>query len=290
MSTLISDLESIDVLRSDRLEKYYPRVRDRDDVGVLRDNVTEVIVLSQTEHIDEDYYEEREETGTCKVQNADVQLPRLEDNLRRANDFGGYIRNKRWLDFGCGLGGMLNEMASESAWAAGLEPSKERAVIVAENGHDVVGNISELEDASIDVVTMFHVLEHVTEPISTLKSIRRVLRPSGTLLVEVPHARDVLFTLYDSEAFKKFTFWSEHLVLHTRLSLQALLKASGFSDIEVSGQQRYPLANHLHWLAKQKGGGHDIWRHLVSTGLNAEYEAILSRIDRTDTLIATCWA
>jgi 2-polyprenyl-3-methyl-5-hydroxy-6-metoxy-1,4-benzoquinol methylase len=286
MSQLIAELESLEVISRGRLEVFYPRVRDRDDVAVLRDSLTEVIVLSRCDHVSETYYAEREEKNSHRVHGADVVTPRLEDNVRRATEFGQYIRNKRWLDFGCGLGGMLDEMASEAAWSAGLEPNRERAMIVSGKGHNVVACLDELADNSLDIVTMFHVLEHVTDPVGALRSLRRVLRPEGMLLIEVPHARDALFTLYECEAFKRFTFWSEHLVLHTRQSLKTILQSAGYRNVEISGYQRYPLANHLYWLSKGKPGGQEVWGVLNSKGSRDEYEAALSKLDRTDTLMA----
>jgi 2-polyprenyl-3-methyl-5-hydroxy-6-metoxy-1,4-benzoquinol methylase len=288
MSDLIIALEKLGVLHRDRLEVYYPRVRDREDVAVLRDSMTEVIVLSRSDHVSETYYTEREEKNSYNVHGADIVTPRLEDNVRRAAEFGGYIRNKRWLDFGCGLGGMLDEMASEAAWAAGLEPSRERAAIVSAKGHNVVNSLDAIEDNSLDIVTLFHVFEHLTEPLEVLQSLRRVLRPGGMLLIEVPHAKDALFTLYDCDAFKRFTFWSEHLVLHTRESLKTLLQAAGYQNAEIAGYQRYPLANHLYWLSKQKPGGHEKWAFMNSNPLRADYDAMLAAINATDSLIAVC--
>jgi 2-polyprenyl-3-methyl-5-hydroxy-6-metoxy-1,4-benzoquinol methylase len=288
MADLIAELEGLGILSADRLEPYYPRVRDRADIAVLRDPATEVIVLSRFDHVSETYYEKREEKNTYTVHGNEVETPRLEDNVRRSSDFGAYIRNKRWLDFGCGLGGMLDELASEAAWAAGLEPSRERQEIVRGKGHNVIGSLDELEAHSLNVVTLFHVLEHLSDPVDVLKGLLRVLRPGGALLVEVPHARDALFALYDSEEFKRFTFWSEHLVLHTRQSLSALLLDAGYLDIKVTGCQRYPLSNHLYWLSRGKPGGHQSWGFLGSPVMEVEYERVLSESDYTDTLIATC--
>jgi 2-polyprenyl-3-methyl-5-hydroxy-6-metoxy-1,4-benzoquinol methylase len=288
MHALIRQLISIGAIAEEHLQSYFPRVRDREEIAVFRDSQSEVIVLSDIDHVTNGYYEEREEKQGYSVHGQHVSTPRLEDNIRRAKDFGEYIRNKCWLDFGCGLGGMLDEMAGQAKQAIGLEPSRARADIVKAQGHDVALSMDEVEVESLDVVTMFHVLEHLTNPLAELEKIRGRLKTDGVLLIEVPHARDALFTLYESEDFKRFTFWSEHLVLHTRQSLTLLLKAAGFSKIEVMGYQRYPLANHLHWLARHRPGGHEVWGFLNSTGLQSEYEAALSRLDRTDTLVAVC--
>lgn len=282
--SLITELSRIGAIHKDRLELFYPRVRDRDDIAVLRDTKTEVIVLSQIEHISHSYYQNSIKKEIYKGSPSPPCM--LEDNIRRLSEFGSYIRNKRWLDFGCGLGGMLDELASEASFAVGLEPNKESATIAISKGHSVIDNLADLESGSLDIVTMFHVLEHLTEPLITLANLRMYLKPGGILIVEVPHSRDVLFTLYDCVPFKKFTFWSEHLVLHTRQSLALVLREAGFEQNEILGLQRYPLANHLYWLAEEKPGGHDVWRFLTNATLDSEYESILTHIDRTDSLIA----
>jgi SAM-dependent methyltransferase len=288
MSELIEILSNISAINKDALEEYYPRVRDRDDIKVLKDKTTDVIVLSESSHMSNKYYEERAEKDSFTVRDTEIASPRLEDNVRRKEQFGSYIRNKRWLDFGCGLGGMLDEMSNEPIWAAGLEPNIERSEIVKAKGHIVVNSIDEIEAESLDIVTMFHVMEHLTNPISVTKEIRKKLKKGGILLVEVPHARDALFTLYECDEFKRFTFWSEHLVLHTRQSLMRLLNVAGLRFIETMGYQRYPISNHLFWLAKHKPGGHEQWRFLTNPKLDYEYSSLLSSIDRTDTIIAIC--
>lgn len=287
LSALAAELEALGILVRERLRPFHPRVRDRDDIAVLRDPLSEVIILSSSEHMSLDYYTTKPECTGHAVDGRHVETPRLEDNIRRAEVFGALLRNRHWLDFGCGLGGMLDECAGQSALAVGLEPNRQRAAITASKGHAVVGDLDEVGPGSLDIVSMFHVLEHLTEPSSTLRRLRERLKPGGTLLIEVPHARDALFALYDCEAFKAFTFWSEHLVLHTRQSLRILLESAGFGQVEIRGQQRYPLSNHLHWLSKQAPGGHQAWAFLDADGLQAQYEAALARIDRTDTLIAT---
>lgn len=287
MHPLANELASLNIIDIARLQPFYPRVRDQDDVSVLRDPVTEVIVLSDCEHMSIGYYAAKPELTGHQVQGEVVKSPSLPDDLRRAEEFGALLHGKQWLDFGCGLGGLLHAMQGRPAQSRGLEPSQERASLAAAQGHDILSDLEQVPAQSLDIITMFHVLEHLTAPLQTLIQIRNRLRPGGTLLIEVPHARDALFTLYDCEAFKRFTFWSEHLVLYTRQSLNILLTHAGFSQIQVSGKQRYPLSNHLHWLVQNKPGGHDAWALLNSAGLHSEYEAMLSRIDRTDTLIAT---
>jgi hypothetical protein len=101
-----------------------------------------------------------------------------------------------------------------------------------------------------------------------------------------PRAHDFLFAYLDLEEFKKFTFWSEHLVLHNRGSLAAFLDKANFRNTVISGFQRYNLANHLHWLKEKRPSGHIKWSMLATEQLDSAYADMLRKIDMTDTLIA----
>ncbi len=121
--------------------------------------------------------------------------------------------------------------------------------------------------------------------LAVLAELRITLEPQeGILVVEVPHANDLLISQQQCKLFIEFTLWSRHLVLHTRDSLQKLLGAAGFQDIQIKGVQRYGLANHLTWLSDGRPGGHKGRLSLLeSQGLTQAYEAAL---DCTDTLVA----
>ena len=93
-------------------------------------------------------------------------------------------------------------------------------------------------------------------PIEFLKSFKNFLKPEGKLVIEVPHANDFLLKTMADEHFKNFTLWSQHLILHTRHSLERFLSASGYNKFIIQGKQRYSVANHLNWLALGKPGGH----------------------------------
>ena len=136
-----------------------------------------------------------------------------------------------------------------------------------------------------DIITMFHVLEHLPDPRTTLRKLSRFLKDKGQLIIEVPSAEYALLTLYGCEAFSHFTYWSCHLFLFTlntlkELALQVNLKMNYIRQI-----QRYPLSNHLYWLAKGKPGGHENWHFLDSKQLNKAYEDQLSKLGKCDTLV-----
>ena len=108
------------------------------------------------------------------------------------------------------------------------------------------------------------------------------------LIIEVPHAGDILLNHYKSDKFKKFTFWSEHLILHSEKSLLNLLNIVGFSSIEVKYYQRYNIFNHLFWLSDGKPGGHKITK-FKDNNLIKSYNNFLVNNKNTDTLIAYCY-
>ena len=133
-----------------------------------------------------------------------------------------------------------------------------------------------------------HVLEHLYDPISSLKCIKQKMKENTLLIIEVPHANDFLISDYNCEKFKKFTFWSEHLILHTESSLLNLLNLVGFSNIKITYYQRYNIFNHFNWLSNGKPGGHknNIYndKELIDT-----YNNFLIKNKKTDTLIAYCF-
>lgn len=98
----------------------------------------------------------------------------------------------RLLDVGA-AGGAFVEQATKRGFAAeGLEPTPEFVAFAAEH-LGVTLHASTVEDAglapaSLDVTTMWHVLEHVPDPVRVLEQLRDALRPGGVVAIEVPNA------------------------------------------------------------------------------------------------------
>lgn len=269
------------------IELYFPRVRDREDVKVLKCKKSGVIFLSRCDHIHESDYKERQDLAYWMDGDRNAALTSTaEDDRRRSEQFRSKIKGTVWLDFGTGLGGILDILKNDSSAVLAVEPQSGARKALENCGYEVYSDIAEVKRRDIDTVTLFHVLEHLTDPITELRQIRQIMKPGGSIIIEVPHARDALLNLYNNEAFKAFTFWSEHLILHTRDSLKVFLREAGFKNVAVTGFQRYPLPNHLYWLAQGKPGGQNIWKQLRSRDLETVYADVLNKIDQTDTLIA----
>ena len=212
------------------------------------------------------------------------------DTARRQTVLNDFITGRRWVDIGAGFGDLIEKemTASRASSFLAVEPNIIQRNFMMRRGIPCVSEVNEIDTTSPaphDLATMFHVLEHVHDPRQFLQATRRILRPDGLLIVEVPHARDVLLQTYASVAFQEFTFWSEHLILHTETSLVAVLEDTGFEVQEVRRVQRYPITNHLFWLARGLPGGHNEYAHLRSSSIDAAYEHLLQQADQTDTLL-----
>jgi len=97
---------------------------------------------------------------------------------------------KRLLDVGCGNGAFLDHMRNLGWEVAGVEPDGIAVSVARERGLEVYqGSLEEARfpDEHFDVITMNHVIEHVTDPIGLFKECRRVLKPDGKLVVVTPN-------------------------------------------------------------------------------------------------------
>lgn len=96
------------------------------------------------------------------------------------------------LDVGCGGGLLLHYLQRRGHRVAGLDYSIDAAQIAWKtNGVPAFcGMLTQvpLADESCDVVTMFHVLEHLYDPAGYLRTAHRLLRPEGRLVIQVPNA------------------------------------------------------------------------------------------------------
>lgn len=280
-------LLDLGICNLDSINKFYPKVRDRDDISVMRCQKSGVIFLSSSSHIQQSYYSNKTDLSYWSASSRQqAVLGSFEDDSRRANQFEAAIKNKKWLDYGTGVGGILDLLNHKASQTLAVEPQagiREQLIKCGYKVHDEIENVKETD---LDVVTLFHVYEHLINPIEIGSKIREKLKIGGKIIVEVPHAKDFLIDFLNLETFKAFTFWSEHLILHTRTSLEIFLQESGFKNIVIKGFQRYPLANHLYWLSKGKPGGHQHWHYLRTKELDKDYADMLASLDKTDTLIA----
>lgn len=103
------------------------------------------------------------------------------------------------LDIGAGTGEFLS-VAQQNGWnTTGVEPSEKAKQIAINKGVSFVEAFAQLEDHTFDVITMWHVLEHVPDLNHQIKELKRLLKPSGCLIVAVPN-----FNSFDAQHYGKF--------------------------------------------------------------------------------------
>ena len=208
------------------------------------------------------------------------------DNERRRTFTDRKGSGSSLLDFGCGTGGFLLEYLHNGGGPrCGVEPHPVRESL-GEFGLDVRAEIASFPQ-KFDTVTMFHVLEHLDEPIRVLREVRARMNRGGALVVEVPHARDSLLELTD---YNPQLLHNEHMILHTRRSLTSMLSVAGFTVLEVEPVQRYGLGNHLTWLSKGRPEKKTEAAQARDWDLDSEYRKDLCQRGRSDTLIVVARA
>ena len=266
-------------------------VRDRPELEVFECASCGLVFLSSFAHIKDGFYENSEMHGKDAP---DIQTWIKEtewDDERRFQYFKSALPNKRLLDFGCGTGGFLLKAQNLATIAHGIEPEtrlnshyENRDLTVFQRLSDIPRGI---RGGGYDIITMFHVLEHIPDPKAILSELTEMLSNGGQIIVEVPNADDALLTLYQCEPFSNFTYWGCHLFLFTAKTLKMLFSQINLKVNYIKQIQRYPLANHLYWLANGKPGGHQKWHFLNLPELHAAYEKQLAAIGKCDTILAS---
>ena len=295
---IYNDLKKLNLINDTRLINLN-KTRDK-NIKVIQDFKTKIIFLEK--YITSNKYYASLKYGDVDKKTSDkvirkianikthcgnIKTPIISDDYRRASQFKKNLKNKKILDFGCGWGGFLNNIKNYKS-LSGVELRKECLEYIKNNIKkiNISKNINSFEH-KFDVITMFHVLEHIPYQIETLKILKSRLKKKGKIIIEVPHAEDFLILQDELKEFKNFTFWSEHLILHTHDSLKKTISKAGFKNIKIQYYQRYNFSNHLGWFLRRKPGGHNLYKEIISKKLNDSYIKNLIRLGQTDTLIAT---
>ena len=156
-------------------------------------------------------------------------LSRLMERLESKNRGTIVVPGGRLLDVGCGSGKFLLSMKKRNMNVYGVEPGRYGFQICKSRGLNVQNTFLETsgyQDDSFDVITLNHVLEHLPNPKETLLHVRRLLRPSGTVIIQVPNLRSFAFLISRQYFFHLDV--PRHLFHFTRETLESYLTSTGF--------------------------------------------------------------
>lgn len=260
-------------------------VRDNESLKILECIGCGLVFLNSQSHIKDGHYENSEMFGSDKPSIEVILKQTSSDDARRFKYLSEYLKNKRILDYGCGSAGFLKLAKNLANSVEGVD--LETRVRAHWAGKLIIHEkLSDIESEKFDLITSFHVLEHLKDPRKTLVQLKKYIEKNGRIVIEVPNSNDALLTLYGCEAFQKFTYWSQHLYLFNASNLEVLARQAGLKVVAIQNIQRYPLSNHLFWLSKGRPGGHKSWNFLNSDNLTSCYENALASLGLCDTLVA----
>ncbi|MEN9337317.1 MAG: hypothetical protein RLZZ500_2304 [Bacteroidota bacterium] len=102
------------------------------------------------------------------------------------------------LDIGAGTGEFLLTCKNDGWKVTGLEPNAKAKGIAQKKGIEIDASLDLLPNHSFDIITMWHVLEHVPDLDSQLNEIKRLLKPNGIVLIAVPNFNSLDAKIYQS--------------------------------------------------------------------------------------------
>ena len=161
-----------------------------------------------------------------------VRTISLKNKLNLINSFSS--EEKNLLDIGCGTGDFL-QTAQQNGWnVSGIEPNQDARNIANKKTNDAVFETDQLlkfEANRFDVITLWHVLEHLPNLEHQIATFKKLLKPNGRLIIAVPNYKS-----YDAEHYKNF--WAaydvpRHLWHFNQDSISKLVSKESFEVIHV---------------------------------------------------------
>jgi 2-polyprenyl-3-methyl-5-hydroxy-6-metoxy-1,4-benzoquinol methylase len=169
----------------------------------------------------------------------------FERHLRPIERLLGPSRGRRLLDVGCHIGVFL-EIAQAHGWEAwGVEPSRWAVEVARSRGLRVVeGTLQEaaFPEAWFDVVTMWDVIEHLSDPMGELREIHRVLKPGGWVVI---HTMDIESPFARLLGPRWPWLMEMHLYYFSRRTLRHMLERAGFRLHHAAAEGRYLRLGYL---------------------------------------------
>lgn len=148
----------------------------------------------------------------------------LKQKLNLINSFN--FEEKTLLDVGAGTGDFLN-FCKQNHWEVlGTEPNKKARAIAKKKNILLFENLTALESKQFNLITLWHVLEHVKDLEEYIKTLRSLLTEKGRLIIAVPN-----FKCYDAKYYKEF--WAafdvpRHLWHFSQNGIEQIFKEFGF--------------------------------------------------------------
>ncbi|MFT6866381.1 MAG: SAM-dependent methyltransferase [Cyclobacteriaceae bacterium] len=192
----------------------------------------------------------------------------LNQKLKHINK---YKKGTTIFDFGCGTGHFLNKMKSQKWQISGLEPdslTRSKASKLLES--NIYSSLKEIPKANIfDIITAWHVLEHVHDLRDTLKTLRKKLSTDGYMFIALPNHNS-----HDAMIYK--SFWAgfdvpRHLYHFDIDSFQRLAKSQKLNLVDT-----IPMkfdSYYVSLLSEKYKTGHSKYIKSIRNGYNSNQYA-----------------
>jgi 2-polyprenyl-3-methyl-5-hydroxy-6-metoxy-1,4-benzoquinol methylase len=176
------------------------------------------------------------------------------------------------LDIGSGTGYFAAEMKNAGWHVTGLEPDADARKIAEEENQINLSSTDRLfllPEKSFDVITLWHVLEHVHDLKNYVRKFKNLLKENGKLFVAVPNYKS-----YDATVYKEY--WAaydvpRHLYHFSALSMEYLMKAEGLKIVAV--KPMWFDSFYVSLLSSKYKKGSANWLAAFITGLRSNLKA-----------------
>ncbi len=144
---------------------------------------------------------------------------------------------KNILDIGCGTGDFL-QTAQKNDWiVSGIEPNDDARTIANQKTNNSVFNIEhllEFKNHSFDVITLWHVLEHLPNLEEHVYLLKKLLKPEGRIIIAVPNYKS-----YDAKRYKEF--WAAYDVPRHLWHFNKMAMSKLFSKVLMKVEKIKPM-------------------------------------------------
>ncbi|MCP4974519.1 MAG: class I SAM-dependent methyltransferase [Maribacter sp.] len=138
---------------------------------------------------------------------------------------------KTLLDVGAGTGDFLLAAKNKDWDIEGIEPNQDAKIRAQEKGIELLASLDLLSNNKYDIITLWHVLEHLSNLDEQIKKVVTLLNEKGTLIIAVPN-----FNSYDAKHYKEY--WAaydvpRHLWHFSKEAIEKLFSYHGMRVIKV---------------------------------------------------------
>lgn len=200
----------------------------------------------------------------------------LNKKLKLINSFE--TEHKNLLDIGCGTGDFLLNCKNNDWSVVGVEPNMNarnlaETKLCENNTSKIFSEISLIGSEKFDVITLWHVLEHIPDLNEYISKLKLMLKPNGVLVVAVPN-----YKCYDAKYYKEF--WAaydvpRHLWHFSKKSIQLLFSKQKMDVVKI-----YPMVFDSFYVSllseKYKRGATNLFM-AFSVGLLSNLKALITK-------------